>query len=303
MPQADSEARRACSVTLAEAAGRGMTMPRYSTPPEAQVCGHCGEMREPHGLVHPLHGDAVVRWFAEPRACACPEAAAEAERETLAAAGRQRVEEEEAERAARERRSARLLSLSGIKPRFLTCTFSTFAADGGASARALLTSRRYAETFERRRDEGKGLYFSGGTGSGKTHLAVAVSLELLSRGIPAICTTAIDLLSDVKRAYERGRRSEHEIITGYRETELLVLDDLGKEPPTDWALSVMFGLVNDRYERLKPTVVTTQYGDGDLVRRFARNGDPHTARAIVSRLHAMCYLVETGDRDRRGEGP
>ena len=40
----------------------------------------------------------------------------------------------------------------------------------------------------------------------------------------------------------------------------LVLDDLGKESPTDWTLGQVFRVVNDRYENMRPVVVTTQYG-------------------------------------------
>ena len=79
----------------------------------------------------------------------------------------------------------------------------------------------------------------------------------------------------------------------------LVLDDLGKESPTDWTLGQVFRVVNDRYENMRPVVVTTQYGKGDLIRRLAKNGDEETAVAIVSRLAEMCDKYELQGRDRR----
>ena len=78
----------------------------------------------------------------------------------------------------------------------------------------------------------------------------------------------------------------------------LVLDDLGKESPTDWTLGQVFRVVNDRYENMRPVVVTTQYGKSDLIRRLAKNGDEETAVAIVSRLSEMCDKYELQGKDR-----
>ena len=80
---------------------------------------------------------------------------------------------------------------------------------------------------------------------------------------------------------------------------LLVIDDFGKEPPTDWALSQLFRVVNARYEALKPVVVTTQFSRPALIERLSKNGDEQTAVAIVSRLFEMCRKVELAGSDRR----
>ena len=81
--------------------------------------------------------------------------------------------------------------------------------------------------------------------------------------------------------------------------QLLVIDDLGKEAPTEWTLGQVFRVINTRYENLKPVVVTTQFGKSDLIRRLARHGDAETAVAIVSRLAEMCQKVEIDGNDRR----
>lgn len=79
---------------------------------------------------------------------------------------------------------------------------------------------------------------------------------------------------------------------------LAVLDDLGKEVPTDWVRSKLFQIVNRRYNDRKATVVTSQYRPDQFVARMGARGRDD-AVAIRSRLAEMCYLVEMEGRDRR----
>lgn len=88
-------------------------------------------------------------------------------------------------------------------------------------------------------------------------------------------------------------------LPAYQSVHVLVLDDLGKESPTDFALERMFALVDERYNRLLPTVVTTQYRRSMLTDRLARRGDEETAKAIISRLRQGCMTVELKGGDRR----
>ena len=76
------------------------------------------------------------------------------------------------------------------------------------------------------------------TGVGKTHLAVAVMNELISRKrVPALFVTVPELLDNMRGAYNDPGRDIDEWMDSVKNAELLLLDDLGAERANDWVRS------------------------------------------------------------------
>ena len=155
-----------------------------------------------------------------------------------------------------------------------------------------------AEGIAAKVEQGRGAYICGPVGTGKTHLASAVARLLVDGGTSVRVTDMLGVLAAIKGTYG-GDGTEDGVLSRLSRVGCLVLDDLGKESPTDWTLGQVFRVVNDRYESMRPVIVTTQYGKGDLIRRLAKNGDKETAVAIVSRLSEMCDKYELQGKDRR----
>ena len=116
----------------------------------------------------------------------------------------------------------------------------------------------------------------------------------------------IDLLERIKQTYEKQKSflpygksepSEAKVLHKYKTVPLLIIDDMGKEPATKWAVSKIYAIINARYEAYLPTIITTNYTDSELVRRLTpEDGDPTTAAATIDRLREMCAaIVTTGD--------
>lgn len=192
---------------------------------------------------------------------------------------RELEEEAEAERERREREDARLKSYekAGISPRFISAEHPR--------------ARECADAVQ----GGRNLYVFGAVGTTKTTLVSAVSKTLVDRKLAVRFTSMWRVLDDIKA----GFRDNSDPLPAYQRVQVLVLDDLGKESPTDFALERLFALVDERYNHLLPTIVTTQYKRSMLLERLAKHGDYEIAKAIVSRLQQDCLTVELNGKDRR----
>lgn len=102
------------------------------------------------------------------------------------------------------------------------------------------------------------LLFEGGYGTGKTHLAAAIGNARLAVGESVTFMTTPDLLDHLRNSYNANSESTYdEVFERVKETPLLILDDLGSENPSGWAMEKLFQLLNHRYTALYPTIITT----------------------------------------------
>lgn len=194
----------------------------------------------------------------------------------------------------------KLLQHSGIRGRYLDKSFDTFKIEKDTE-KAFKSVLRYVEKFEEMCNRGMGLYLSGSCGIGKTHLAVGIAQALIEQEYRVICRPSVAMLLDIKSTYDENQtRSEYELLREYLRADLLVIDDLGKELITDWSLSMLYTIVNMRYEDKRPIIITTNYDDAGLIDRLGRKGDRITAEALVSRLHEMSYAIPMQGTDYRG---
>ena len=142
----------------------------------------------------------------------------------------------------------------------------------------------------------------GNNGVGKTHLACSIANELIKNGIPIIYGTLINLLAELKNSYDSDNNiSEREIIKLYEKVNLLIIDDLGKENPSEWGLEKLFTIINSRYENNLPVVITTNYNRERLRERLANNVNYEIADSIISRLYEMCKGISLNGKDKRKE--
>jgi DNA replication protein DnaC len=129
-------------------------------------------------------------------------------------------------------------------------------------------------------DDNRPILFLGQPGCGKTHLAVALAIRAVEAGYRGYFTTADDMCHQLVAARIDGTLTSK--LKTYTAPTVLVIDDVGLLPlPDRHAASVFFQVVNTRYERRHPTIVTTNRGLPDWGDVF---GDAVVASAILDRL-------------------
>lgn len=193
-----------------------------------------------------------------------------------------RAEKEESERIAAQecaqnrrkdeerRRIEEIYRRSGIPPRFAERTFAEYRADTPEALANLEQCRQYAEDFPKRCSAGQGIIMSGTTGTGKTHLAAAIANHVMrEHGKEALYTTVGAAFRLVKDTYRHDSgKSETDALAFFSAPALLILDEIGVQYGSDTEKNILFDIVNDRYERLKPTIIISNLGLNDL-RQYA----------------------------------
>lgn len=250
-----------------------------TTSEQGKVCEYCGKPLEPVKVklpsgMHSLNSDDSMTIGY--RDCTC--------RRAIEAAMQAQKEEDEREAIRRQRQRLERLTAAGIRRRFI----------GAQHER----SSEIVAACKKRRN----VYICAKVGSGKTTLACAAAIEMIDSGhFKSVCiATTTEVLNTIKATF--GKYSTDDPLRKYKRASVLILDDMGKESPSDWVVEQLFDLINERYEDLLPTVVTTQFEPEELVKRLGKSGSEENAVAIVSRLRSKrdgALIVRLDNKDRR----
>ncbi len=152
-------------------------------------------------------------------------------------------------------------------------------------------TRRFALTIDAQLDAGRGLWFMGPPGTGKTTLAMLVSKAASDAGRTVAIYSLPRLLNEIRDTH-RAERSHIELLDRLTEVDLLHIDDVGAERSTDWVLEELYSIVNARYEDQRSMVITTNILDREAL------CEQITART-VSRLTEMCDELPLLGHDHR----
>jgi DNA replication protein DnaC len=158
---------------------------------------------------------------------------------------------------------------------------------------ALSQVREFVGGLDANLAEGRGLWIFGGTGTGKTTLAMLVSKAALEAGKSVAIYSLPKLLARIRRTYdsEPGGDSYLSLFELLSSVDLLHIDDLGAEKRSDWVLEQLYALINERYEGRRSVLITTNLSHMEL--------EDQIGARTVSRLTEMCEEVELRGSDRR----
>lgn len=142
---------------------------------------------------------------------------------------------------------------------------------------------RYANHFDEMLAKNQGLLFYGGVGTGKTFAAACIAYHLLNQRIPVIMTSFVKLLESMQGFSE----DDSALIARLNRAKLLIIDDLGAERSTDYALEKVYDIVDSRYRAKLPIILTTNLSMTEL----KESTDIRYTR-IYDRIFEMCYPMQ-----------
>ena len=123
-----------------------------------------------------------------------------------------------------------------------------------------------------------GLIIMGESGVGKTHLAASIANKLIEN-------------DKIVLMVKDNTKSENELIEIYSNVDMIIIDDLGTERISNWALEKLYTIIENRKENRLPIIITTRFDKQGLIERFSQSQDEQLVDAIISKLYQMCYGV------------
>lgn len=197
-----------------------------------------------------------------------------------------RVKELEEEKKKREyeeemSRLRRLKDASMMADKFRGADFKDYIIRE-ENGKAYRVAQKYVNEFDRMMSENIGIIFYGNVGTGKSFTAACIANSLLSKKISVIMTSFVKILQDI-----RGMEDEAQYVNALNSSSLLIIDDLGAERDTDYALEKVYNIIDSRNRTNKPMILTTNLSFDEMMKckdiRYRR---------IYDRIFENCHPVQ-----------
>lgn len=187
-----------------------------------------------------------------------------------------------------QRNINKLKQVSLMDKRLMEVSFETFKKNMD-NEKVLKLAYKYVTHFDVMYNKGQGILFFGDVGTGKSYAAAMIANELIKRQQSVVMTSFVNLLRN--NGWDDGGDDR---IDKINRAKLLIIDDLGAERDTDFALEKVYDIVDSRYRSKKPVIITTNLELRDMQQctdvRYSR---------IYDRIFEMCYPVKIDGRSWR----
>lgn len=177
----------------------------------------------------------------------------------------------------------------GLPDRFSDATLETYKPVTVSQRAAMDAIEGYVSDLEQMLAEGRSIILHGSVGSGKTHLGISVLKRAAAAGKSNLVVTE-DQMFDTFKANWSDPEAEHKYLLQLQRVRFLMIDDLGVRATSDYVNDRYEAVLNARYEKIIPTIITTNCSPDALAGRYERQ---------ISRLLDGGLLLEVKGPDGR----
>lgn len=186
------------------------------------------------------------------------------------------------------RRIKRLKEASMMDKKYREVTFDKYEVRE-ENKKVFEMAKKYADRFQDMYKKNQGLLLYGPVGTGKSFTAACIGNYLLNNAKPVIMTSFVKILQDI---WENDREAEY--ITILNSASLLIIDDLGTERETDYALEKVYNIIDSRVRANKPMIITSNLELNDMM-----ECEDIRKKRIYDRILECCYPMYVGGKSFR----
>lgn len=180
-----------------------------------------------------------------------------------------------------------------IPTRYASAALDNFDTPTSSLKASLSFAKNYVANYSK--ENPKGLYIYGSTGSGKTHLAIGIMKGLIEKGFDGVFYNVVDLLDAIRATFDPASNANPKgKLTQELDRQVIVLDDFGVQKTSTWVVDRLYALINRRYQDCKTLIITSNIKAKDLLMQVEKR--------LVSRIVDMCEEIEINADDYRLRG-
>lgn len=158
---------------------------------------------------------------------------------------------------ARQEELEKKLSQTAIPKRFLDRGFDNWTSANPGQEHVFRVAQEYVANFDSHLANGTSLIFSGGPGTGKSHLAAAILRSILPEHV-GVYLTFMGMIRLIRETWHpSSQRTESAVISELGSLPLLVLDEIGVQYGTDAEHTLLFEVMDRRYRDQMPSILLT----------------------------------------------
>lgn len=156
--------------------------------------------------------------------------------------------------------------------------------------------KNYAADFD---CDSPSLLLTGETGLGKTHLSLAIGLEVSDKGFGVVYGSAQNLLNKIEREhFGKVKSGDDETVQTLLDCDLLIIDDLGSEFSTQFTVSVIYNIINTRLLKDMPSIINTNLTAEELESRYSRR----VASRVIGSYVTLAFFGSDVRQQKRKSG-
>lgn len=167
----------------------------------------------------------------------------------------------------------------------------TFDKDDGKAPDVMDKAKKYYSNWSKMYEDNIGLLLFGDVGTGKTFFAACIANALIDDGVPVMMTNFSKIINALSGFNIEDKNA---YINSFNNYKLLIIDDLGVERQSDFAMEQVYNIIDNRYKNGQPVIVTTNISIEDI-----KNPADIKYKRIYDRILEMTIPIKVSGQSRR----